>query len=50
MVLNQTSNNQVVDIAGKLKIPYQLNILESSGTDYGAIHLHRRLMRTQFRV
>jgi len=50
MVLNQTSNNQVVDIAGKPKIHYPLNILERIGTDYRAIHPHRRLMRVQCRI
>ena len=50
MVLNHISNNQLVDIAGKLKLPCQLNILERDGTDDGAIHIHRRLMRTQCRV
>jgi hypothetical protein len=46
MLLNRTSNNQPMDRAGKLKLTYQLNILERGGIDYGTIHLHRRLIRT----
>jgi hypothetical protein len=37
-------------ICRKTKRHYLFNILEGGGTDYGAIHLQRRLMQTQCRV
>ena len=46
-VLNQPTSN-LVDMQQKRH--HLFNILEGGGTDYGAIHLHRRLMRTQCRI
>jgi len=37
-------------ICRKTKSHYLFNILEGGGTDYGAIRLHRRLMRTRCRI
>jgi putative aminopeptidase FrvX len=41
MVPNLRLRDLFVDMAEKLKIPYQFDLLERGGTDSGAIHLHR---------
>ena len=42
MVPNLRLRDFFIDTAMKLGIPYQFDILERGGTDFGAIHLHRR--------
>jgi putative aminopeptidase FrvX len=42
MVPNLRLRDLFVDLAEKLRIPYQFDMLERGGTDSGAIHLHRQ--------
>lgn len=41
MVPNLRLRDLCVDMAERIGIPYQFDILERGGTDSGAIHLHR---------